>query len=332
MLRGGSIVCVLLILFSCANKKTTVKAATSEEESSGFNYEAFDGKFKTIAVPYQLTDTALLANTDTSKIAAASIKDFIPDSIKYKIFGKETKPKYTAIGKIVVPKAETYFIVKATGGSHKAAFLLTFDKKKEYSATLPFLVADADASTTQVSTIDKSYTISRNISRFQRNDLTADGKDVYVYNSALKQFTLIMTDLLDDKKAEFINPIDTFAHTSKFTGDYIRDKKDIVSVRNGRRPNELRVFVHFEKDNGDCIGELKGDALLISSSTAVYRQGGDPCVLQFAFTPSSVTLKEEQGCGTHRGVKCLFENTYPRKKETKPKATGKKPQSKKKKP
>ncbi len=46
------------------------------------------------------------------------------------------------------------------------------------------------------------------------------------------------------------------------------------------------------------------------------RTAADPCVLQFNFTPSSVTIKEMEGCGSHRGLHCVFEGTFARKKET----------------
>jgi thiamine phosphate synthase YjbQ (UPF0047 family) len=84
------------------------------------------------------------------------------------------------------------------------------------------------------------------------------------------------------------------------------------------------MFIHFEKNNGECTGELKGNLLMTSSKTAVYRQGGDPCVLELNFGTSSVTLKEAEGCGLHRDLECLFEGTYPRKKVEKEKASTKK--------
>jgi hypothetical protein len=126
-----------------------------------------------------------------------------------------------------------------------------------------------------------------------------------------------MTDVLDDKAQEVINPIDTFARTHQFAGDYIKDKRNMVSIRNGRSENEINFFIHFERMEGECNGELKGTALLTSSKTAVYRQGGDPCVLEFHFTNSSVSLKEVEGCGSHRGVKCVIEGSFPKKKTPK---------------
>jgi hypothetical protein len=46
-------------------------------------------------------------------------------------------------------------------------------------------------------------------------------------------------------------------------------------------------------------------------------------VLEFNFTAKTVSMKEVQGCGNYRDIKCFFDGTYVRKKE-KPKATKKK--------
>lgn len=328
MLRFGFVCIILAALSACGNNDkvnagTTAPATTTQDSANtSIDLSQFNNKFTTSEVPYVLTDSVLQQNKDTAIIAATFLKPFVADSIITAVFGKGARPKYVALQKFKTDKPETYYLVKATQGNRVAALLLTFNNE-QFGGLLPFLVPDKDAGTTQVTSIDKAFTISKNISR-KEDDVVIDGKEVYVYNTNTKSYELIMTDLLDESTAELINPIDTLPKTHKFAGDYIKNKKNIVSVRNGRRPNEVRVFVHFEKDNGECTGELKGDALIISSNTAVYRQGGDPCVLQFSFASSSVTLKEEEGCGSHRGVKCLFEGTYPLKKETKPKTSTKK--------
>ena len=147
----------------------------------------------------------------------------------------------------------------------------------------------------------------------------------------LKTRPASVTDMmkkLDEQNAELINPIDTFAKTRKFAGDYVKGKRNLVSIRNGRTPNQALAFIHLEDETGECSGELKGEILFTSSSSAIYRQGGDPCVLQFTFAGSSVTLKEEQGCGNHRGLDCPMEGTYTKKKEPKLKTSGKKSKKK----
>src|SRR4029078_1724750 len=125
----------------------------------------------------------------------------------------------------------------------------------------------------------------------------SDGKEVYVLNEQAKSFTLIMTDALDEKNVEMINPIDTFPRKNKFSADYTRDKKNLVSVRDNKKAGRISFFVHFEKNNGDCTGELKGEASFISPNVAEYRGAGEPCVLLFNFTSSSVTMTEIRGCG-----------------------------------
>jgi hypothetical protein len=296
----------------------------NEEEDTAFSYTNFSERFKAATLPYQLSDSGLLKNEDTAALRNPTFSSFIPDSIKQKLVGKGSNIKYVPLAKIEVPKGESYFIVKAMSGNRKAAMLTVFDKEKNYSTSFPFLVPDEDAATNQASSIDKAYSISRNVARKTKDDIIIDGKDVYVFNADAKDFTLIMTDLLDESNQELINPIDTFARTNKLAGDYVKDKRNIVSVRDGRNPNELTVFIHFEKNKGECTGELKGDVLMTSSKTAVYRQGGDPCVLELQFGKSSVTLREVEGCGSHRDVTCLFEGTFPLKKEEKDKSSTKK--------
>ncbi len=208
----------------------------------------------------------------------------------------------------------------------KAALLIAFDKDS-FGAAMPFLIPDDDPKTTQASIIDKSFSIIRSVSHKTADDVTTEGKDVYVYNPDAKSFTLIMTDVLDEGAVELINPIDTFSRTNKWAGDYITSKKNMVSVRDGRTANEINFFVHFEKDNGDCKGELKGTAFFASSKVAVYRQGGDPCVMEFHFSNYSVIVKEMEGCGLHRDLKCSFNGTFTKKlppKKAAPKKSKKK--------
>jgi hypothetical protein len=315
-------VCIFVLaafLFACKDKK--IKKSENQATSSGsvVEHKDFTNAFTTNPLPYQLADTALLQDKDTSTINGMPFSDWIPDSTKNKIFGKSAKVKYMPLAKFENPKTGAFYIIKAESNRNKAAFLLSFDKKQQFGAIFPFLIPDNDKSTTQISSIDKAFSISRSVLRKQPDNVVAEGKDVYVYNSDNKQFNLIMTDVLDDQNAELINPIDTLSKKHKLTGDYIKDKKNIVSVRDGRKPNLLTVFVHIDNGNNDCSGELKGDAEITSPTTLIYRQAGDPCVLQFSFASSGVALKEMEGCGSHRGLECAFEGLFPRKKEPKQK-------------
>ncbi|WP_315816523.1 hypothetical protein [Paraflavitalea speifideaquila] len=101
-----------------------------------------------------------------------------------------------------------------------------------------------------------------------------------------------------------INPIDTFPAKNKFSGDYVKDKKNFISVRDGKRSTEPLIFVHFEKT--DCRGELKGMARFVSPAVAVFQESGNPCTLEFNFNNNRVAMKETGGCGTYRDIKCFL--------------------------
>ena len=310
-----------LFFLGCSNNKST-KPGTDENV---FNYDTFSKHYAAATLPYQLSDIALLRNRDTTRISALQLNPFVADSIKKKLFGKTTGIRYIALGKIETKKSESYFISKAISNGKTVALLTVFNKAHDSAASFPFLIPDTDPNTTQVSTIDNAYSISRNVSRKGKDNVISEGKDVYAYNAAINNFTLIMTDALDTKTQEVINPIDTLSRHHRFAGDYVKDKRNFVSIRDARAPNELTMFVHFEKDSGACTGELKGTLFFTSSTMAVYRGGGDPCVLEARFTPTSVTLREAEGCGSHRDVKCSFDDTYSRKGVTKQKTSKKKP-------
>lgn len=312
--------CVLIVLAACKGDKK------AEENEEGFTYNKFSEAFKTASVPFQLSDTFFLKNKDTATIKEANFSSFVPDSIKNKIFGKGSKVKYVPLYKIEAPKAESYFVVKAMSNKTKAALLFVFNTEGQFDAVFPFLIPDNDDATSQSSSIDKSYSVSRNVTLKRSNDLNAEGKDVYAYSKEAKQFVLIMTDPLDERSIDLVNPIDTLSKQHKFAGDYSKNKRNIVSVRDGRKPNLLTVFVHIEQKEGTCTGELKGDAEITSATTAVFRQPGDPCILQLTFSSSSVKLSEVEGCGSKRGLECAFDGSFSKKKA--PKASAKKSSAK----
>jgi hypothetical protein len=308
---------ICLVMIACNHKKTAAR------EEGDFSFENFSGQFKAVSLPYQLSDTGFLRNRDTATIRSAAFARFIPDSLRSGLFGKGNKVRYVSLAKLPDTRGTSFYIVKGIGGTKRAALLLAFNKDS-FGGVLPFLIPDNDPSTSQQSIIDKSYSISKNISQRKPNNAFSEGKDVYEYYADAHQFSLILTNPLNNENREIVNPIDTFSRKHKFAGDYIRDKKNYVSVRDGRHPNQLTVFMHLEKDGGGCSGELKGELLLTSATTAIYRQGGDPCVLSFRFASSSVTVREDEGCGAHRGLDCSFNGTFARKKLQKPKTGSKK--------
>ena len=91
----------------------------------------------------------------------------------------------------------------------------------------------------------------------------------------------------------------------------VHGKMNLVSVRDGRKNDRITFFIHFEKENGECTGELKGEAIMKSvRNTAEYREAGDPCVLKFIFGSSSVYVYRREGCGSRRGLNCSFDGSH----------------------
>jgi hypothetical protein len=168
--------------------------------------------------------------------------------------------------------------------------------------------------------MDSKYTIAITHQRKTTGGLVLFRKDTYVFNEA-GVFTLIMTESNETshKPVPVYDPIDTLSRKHKFTGDYVQDKRNFITVRDGKDNSRLLFFVHFEKDEGSCKGELKGEAKFISANVARYRANGDPCTVDFTFGVTGVTMKEVEGCGNHRDIKCFFEGYYSKRKEPKTK-------------
>ena len=298
-----------------ADCKRHKKAILSGDEP--VEIQDFIDFFQPVPLPYQFTENELQKKEKDSLLISYKVfTQFIPDSLLTKTFGKGVKPKIYPMGKVEIPKQEIYLFAKAISGEKKIALLVCFNRKLQFLAGMPILQPDQNAATQQISGIDKKLSIFKTVQRKNADGTISEGKEVYILSDDAKNFMLILTDQLDDKPTELVNPIDTMPRKNKLSADYAINKMNLVSIRDGRRPDRLNFFVHFEKINGECIGELKGEARLKSPTMAEYRTGEDPCLLQFNFTPNTVTIKEIEGCGLHRGPHCVFEGVYPRKKVT----------------
>lgn len=319
--RGNMYKVLLLLLMvflivSCKSKKT--KLADEDE----VEIEGFIEFFPDVALPFQMTDS-LISNkpTDSATIGYKIFTQFIPDTIIRNQFGQKTKPMIYPLGKSVVDDYETYLFVKAVTTAKKVGYVVAFDKDNKFVSALP-LVPDKDPATTQSATLDRKYSLTSLRRRKNKDGLFDEERNVYILNADARVFTLILTDqAIPDDEQEIINPIDTFPKKNKFSGDYIKDKRNYISIRDGRNANELMFFTHFEKSDGECTGELKGTATINGSKSALFRANGNPCVLEFSFQGSSVAMKEVEACGSYRDITCFFDGTYQKKKEPKPKKT-----------
>ena len=309
------------LLFACKSKVTSLA-----ENDDKVDAHAFVEFFQPLKLPYQVTDTVLRRKEpDASVINYKIFTRLVPDSILSRYFGKEARPRLYAIGKVKVPQNETYLFIKATTSNRKVLYIACFDKKNKFAAARPILYSDNEPGISGQVTMDAKYTLTLVHQRKGAEGQIFYKKDAYVYNEDAG-FLLILTESNEarTRTPPIYNPIDTISHKHKFTGDYLQDKRNIISIRDGKDPSRILFFVHFEKDDGACKGELKGEAKFISASTARYRSNGDPCTVDFIFNPTGVTMKELEGCGNHRDIKCFFEGYYEKHTPPKPKPSKKK--------
>ena len=312
-------VLTVLLFASCKEKKPISMLGDEKVQVSDFI-----DFFQTLKPPIQLGDTLLLKKEKDSLLISHKVfTQFMSDSVFRSVFAKGVNPKIYPLGKTISNDGETYLFLKAISNDKKAMYVIAVDKKKKFQAALTALRMDQSNITRQSLSIDRSMGITKSIIRKNADGTVSEGKDVYVFEPGSRQFILVMTDALEEKPAELLNPIDTLSRKQKYTADYGTGKKNLVSIRDGRKNDRLSFYIHFEKNDGKCVGELKGEAIIKSTTTAEYRIDGDPCILKFRFSSGAVTLQEES-CGARRGLNCLFDGTYSRMKDSKSQKSAKK--------
>jgi hypothetical protein len=308
VLKFGLVWTLITFLNSCGHKASDENGLPKKIEP-----EDFLSMFRPLKLPLNFADSSLQRKKTDSPLTWNAYNQFFPDSLVRKDFGKNGKPRLLASGRIQVKDGETYLFVKALSSSKKILYLVCLDKDLQFRTGMPIVLREDDSEIRYAATIDNKYAIS--VSRIHKD---GEGRSVfvrtvYVYN-AEGVFTLIMRESNEGKPrtTQIYNPFDTLSHKHKFTGDYLQDKRNFISFRDGKNNSAIRFFVHFEKDNGNCKGEIKGEARFVSSNIARYIANGDPCSLEFNFTEKNVRMKELEGCGNHRDIRCYFDGVYPK--------------------
>jgi hypothetical protein len=308
---------ISVLLVNCKSKK---KSLNDDDVVVVSDFIEF---FPEAPLPIRVADTTLTRRTtDSSLIGYKIFTQFIPDSVLTKDFGKSVKPKLYPIGRTQEKGKEKYLFVKAIAGSKRVAYLACFSKDDKFLNAMPILKTGFDKTSGAEAVLDKKFQLTTY--REWKGAQLRYKRNVYIFNNGSNSFILVMTEPNEEIIEQIINPIDTLARKNKLSADYVKDKRNFISIRDGKNAEEILFFVHFERDNGTCNGELKGTARLISKNTAQYQAPGNPCALEFVFAGSSVTMREVGGCGSYRDIKCFFEGSYPRKAVPKPKTSNKK--------
>ena len=309
----------ILCFAGCKNPKADL---SGNEKISA---DDFLKAFPEINLPVIVPDTSIQDFGDSIIISEAVFEQFIPDSALQK-FSDKSNSEYIIHPAGIIHKNErdfllaTFLSTQPAGREGKKTSLGVFvlDDKHKFLASFPLLSNGQkdgykhSVSVTEEPTfiIKKEKTATDNSYLYSRNG--------FAYNAASNVFAEVLHDSNEDtaKNNEIINPIDTLPSTNKYSGDYVADKKNFIAIRNGKNATTYSFFIHFEKNNGSCIGELKGMMTLTDEKNAVFTETGAPCVINFKFTLSTIKIKEQGNCGNHRGITCPFDFTF--KKKTQP--------------
>lgn len=303
-----------LLLLSCKGRK--VSLAVNDEKVDISDFIEF---FQPLKLPYGVTDTILRRKEpETEVINYRLFTRFVPDSVLTRLFGKDAHPRLYAIGRVSVPDAESYVFIKGTLKDRRALYLVCFDKKNRFAAARPILYSDNEPGVTGRADMDARYTLTLLHERKAADGEIIYHKDAYAFNEDTGLLLILTeTNETSSRVPPVYDPIDTLPRRHRFSGDYAQDKRNLIAIRDGRDASRFLFFIHFEKDDGACKGELKGEARFVGSGTARYRSSSDPCAIEFSFGSEGVSIKEIGGCGVHRDIKCFFEGYYERRKTTK---------------
>ncbi len=305
---------VVFMSVSCTDKPVSLSGDAPVEA------EDFIAAFPLLTLPLRIADTNFIKMADTTTISYTVFTQFIADSVLVNEFGKNAKKiSIHPLGKIE-KETELYLLANCTQNKKTTLLVFLLDKQNKFLASVELLkLANKDGYIHSVSiTSEPTFIINR-----ERINVAAEllyTKHGYAFNSASGKFVEVMTDSNEDLKRinEIINPIDTLPRKNKMSGDYTKDKRNYISVRDGSSSSKYSFFIHFEKDGGACTGELKGTMTMRDATHAYFQESGDPCVIDFTFEGRNITVKEQDNCGNHRGIKCFFNDSYTKRKENKP--------------
>lgn len=300
---------LITVLIGCGVRKVDLSGDVPVKASD------FMAAFPKTSLPFGVADTNITKLADTLTIGYKALLQFFPDSALIQIVGNNKKLVIHPVGKIEKEK-ETYLLINFTNQKKitKLAVFVT-DKKNKYLAYKELLSTDMGTDYTYAVSINREPTFLISKEKMGKENSIQFTRSGWAYNS-VGIFMVVVNDSNEDpQKANIINPIDTLTQKNKFSGDYARNKKNFISLRDSKKPGTYFFFVHFEKNEGSCTGELKGEMKMKSATTAQYTGNGDPCIIDFSFEGNEITLKEQGSCGNHRGIKCFFDDTFLKKKE-----------------
>lgn len=306
---------IILALIGCAESKTDLSGNTP------LKINDFNAAFKNIDLPLRINDTNLATYTDTLEIGRKALEQFLPDSVVEAIVPKQIKnAALFTVGKIE-KETEYYLLLNHKDVKKQTVSVLTFSKKNkflDYKILTQFdLTHKGSQFYGKTLWINKEPTFLVEENKLDPELGLTNEKKGWAYTE--QGFRLIYMDAnIKPEQKAILNPIDTLSTLNTFSGDYARDKKNFIALRDFGHANKYQFFLHFEKKDGTCVGELKG-LLNFNKNQATYSEKGDPCTIQFTITGNIIKIKEDGNCGNHRNMTCYFNDSYDKKRKPKAK-------------
>ncbi len=303
---------LILFFFSCKEKQLDLSGEVPIKQDDFF------GIFKPMVLPFNVSDTNIEKSADTITIGLKAFLQFFPDSSFKTLTGNNRKFTIHPIGKIE-KENEQYLLVLISEKKKKKLVIFISNKKSKFLAAKELLNNDRQDEYFHSLLINKEPTFLLSKEKMGKDGQLLFSRTGWVYSNA-GNFMVVINDTNEDpKKLGIINPIDTLSKKNKYSGDYVKDKKNFISIRDGKNNNVYQFFIHFERNEGSCTGELKGELKMKTNTSGIFNENGDPCIIDFVFEGNEISIKEQGSCGNHRGIKCFFDDRFIKKKELKTK-------------
>lgn len=317
---ANQLVIILLSLFigaGCKSDPIDLSGKTTVKEKD------FLAAFKPMSLPFSVSDTNIDSKADTLVIGKEVFLQFYPDSAFSNIMGKRNIYTIHPIGLIDKEKEKYLLFIIKENKKKKRLVVLVANEKNQFLASKELLNNFEGTEYHRSLSINKEPTFLISREKMGNANEMLFTRAGWVYNDAGFFMVVINDSNEDPAKTAVINPLDTLPKLNKFSGDYIKDKNNYVSIRDGKDQNTYLFFILFEKSNGACKGELKGEFKLIKPAEGLYSKNGDPCLIDFTFNANQLKIKEQGSCGNHRGIKCFFDDRYTKKREPRKKKVNK---------
>lgn len=296
------------VLLAACKHGVSKKSMKGDEKVAVKDFIDFFDKLK---LPVTFKDSTLTKiPNDSLLISPLVFSQFVSDTVFHEDFKGET-PNVYAVGQIKNGKKETYLLFKAAHGKKERLYVAVLDEKDSFKTCYPMLSLKGNPGKESLS-IDNKFTFT-----ISSDTKGVDGK-IYSVNKVLAYnmgaFMVILTDGLPaGVELPIIDPIDTLPRKGKLAGNYIINNRNFISIRDGSKPNLIRFFIHIEKDK-NAVGELKSEAAMITTDSAIYKADGDPCSLALKFKGNELQITESN-CGNRHDRGASFEGLYKKQKE-----------------